>query len=243
LGAGGPAGRVLEAVRRDYPLSLHGVGLSLGSTDPLNESHLKEIKALADRIDPALVSEHLCWGSAGQIHLNDLLPLPYTEEALIHLAERIDAVQSALGRQLLVENISSYLAFRHSTIPEWEFIAELARRSGCGILLDVSNIYVNAVNQGFDPQHYIDAMPAEAVQEMHLAGFTRKNPHGVPLLIDTHDRPVAEPVWALYAYALDRLGPIPSLIEWDRDLPSLETLLNEAAHAGHLLEATHAHTG
>ncbi|MGH8427319.1 MAG: MNIO family bufferin maturase [Gammaproteobacteria bacterium] len=237
---GGPALRTLEAVRNEYPVSLHGVGLSLGSADPLDRVHLGHLKALAERIDPALVSEHLCWCAIGGAHLNDLLPLPYTEEALAHVGKRVCEAQEFLDRRILVENVSSYLEFTDSTIPEWEFLAELAARTGCGILFDVNNVYVNAVNHGFDPYCYVDAMPAAAVGEIHLAGFTRKDPQGVPLLIDSHNRPVAEPVWALYAYALSRLGPKPTLIEWDRDIPPLATLLGEAAHAGRLLEELHA---
>ncbi|MGH8225861.1 MAG: MNIO family bufferin maturase [Gammaproteobacteria bacterium] len=234
--AGGPTLRTLEAVRSEYAVSLHGVGLSLGSADALNREHLGCLKALVERIEPALVSEHLCWGAIGGAHLNDLLPLPYTEEALAHVSARVSEAQEFLGRRILIENVSSYLEFADSTIPEWEFLAALAQRSGCGILFDVNNVYVNAINHGFDACLYVDAVPAEAVEEIHLAGFTRKDPQGVPLLIDSHSKPVAEPVWALYAHALSRLGPRPTLIEWDRDLPPLETLLDEAAHAGRLLD-------
>ena len=237
--AGGPTLRTLEAVRNEYPVSLHGVGLSLGSADPLDRMHLGHLKALAEHIEPALVSEHLCWGAIGGAHLNDLLPLPYTEEALAHVSARVCEAQEFLGRRILIENVSSYLEFTDSTIPEWDFLAELAARTGCGILFDVNNVYVNAVNHGFDAHRYVDAMPPAAVGEIHLAGFTRKDPQGVPLLIDSHSKPVAEPVWALYAFALSRLGPKPTLIEWDRDIPPLATLLGEAAHAGRLLEETH----
>ncbi|MGH8127252.1 MAG: MNIO family bufferin maturase [Gammaproteobacteria bacterium] len=235
--AGGPMLRTLEAVRNEYAVSLHGVGLSLGSADPLNREHLGRLKALVERVEPALVSEHLCWGAIGGAHLNDLLPLPYTEEALAHMSTRVSEAQDVLGRRMLIENVSSYLEFTESTIPEWEFLTALSERSGCGILFDVNNVYVNAVNHGFDAYRYVDAVPAGPVEEIHLAGFTRKDPQGVPLLIDSHSRPVAEPVWALYAHTLSRLGPKPTLIEWDRDLPPLETLLDEAAHAGRLLDA------
>lgn len=238
--AGGPMLHTLEAVRGEYPVSLHGVGLSLGSADPLDRAHLEHLKALVERVEPAFVSEHLCWGAIGGAHLNDLLPLPYTEDALVHMSARVSEAQAFLGRRILIENVSSYLEFTDSTIPEWEFLAELAQRSGCGILFDVNNVYVNAVNHGFDAHRYVDAVPGGAVEEIHLAGFTRKDPQGVPLLIDSHSKPVAEPVWALYAYALSRLGPKPTLIEWDRDLPSLATLLDEAAHAGRLLDEARA---
>lgn len=233
--AGGPTIRYLDAVRREYPLSLHGVGLSLGSTDPLDRLHLQRLKALVERVEPAFVSEHLCWCSAGGIHLNDLLPLPYTEEALAHVSRRISEVQEFLGRRILVENVSSYLTYTDSAVPEWDFVAEVSRRTDCGILLDVNNVYVNATNHGFDANRYIDAVPAAAVEEIHLAGFTRKDPDGVPLLIDSHSRPVAADVWALYARTVTRLGARPTLIEWDRDIPPLATLLAEAARADTVL--------
>lgn len=241
--AGGPVLRYLDAVRREYPVSLHGVGLSLGSTDPLDRLHLERLNSLVERVEPALVSEHLCWCSAGGVHLNDLLPLPYTEEALSHLSRRVAEVQDFLGRRILVENVSSYLAYADSAIPEWEFLAEVSRRTGCGILLDVNNVYVNATNHGFDARRYIDAVPAAAVEEIHLAGFTRKDPGGVPLLIDSHSRPVAADVWALYAHALARLGARPTLIEWDRDIPPLATLLAEAARADALIDDVRAAAG
>jgi hypothetical protein len=242
FGAGGQPHWFLERVRAHYPLSLHGVGLGLGSTDPLSQAHLSKLAGLIERYEPALVSEHLCWSAVQGRHLNDLLPLPLTEEALVHVCERIDTVQTVLGRQILVENISSYLRYRHSTIPEWEFVAEAARRSGCGILLDVNNIYVSSVNHGFDALAYLDAVPPQAVQEIHLAGFDSNG----ACLIDTHGKPVHGPVWNLYGEALSRLGPVPTLIEWDTDLPALEILLGEARKAQEILdqwtvpEATHA---
>lgn len=238
--AGGRTLAILEQVRSHYPLSLHGVGLSLGSTDPLNRTHLDKLKALIARFEPALVSEHLSWGSAGGIYLNDLLPLPYTEEALQHMVGRVLEVQDALGRQILIENVSSYLTFTNSDLPEWEFLAQLAAHSGCGILLDINNIHVNAHNHGFDPLSYLDHIPAEPVQEFHLAGFTTRAVDHGELLIDTHNRPVCAAVWRLYAAAVERFGPRPTLIEWDQDLPPLATLLAEAAQADALLEDRHA---
>ena len=233
---GGPALDYLENCRALYPISLHGVGLSLGSTDPLSQSHLAKLKRLAERIDPFLISEHLCWGHVGGRHLNDLLPLPYTEEALEHVVARIGEVQDTLGRRILMENVSSYLEFADSHIPEGEFVAEVSRRAGCGILLDVNNIYVNSVNHGFDARDYLASIPAEAVGEIHLAGFDVTD----GCLIDTHGNRVAAPVWALYEYALQWLGPKPTLIEWDTAIPALEVLLDEANQASRHLEKWHA---
>ena len=238
FGDGGAPLFFLEQVRRYYPLSLHGVGLSLGSVDPLNMGHLQKLKSLIARYQPGLVSEHLCWSSVGGRYLNDLLPLPYTEEALAHVVARIIQTQDYLKRQILVENVSSYVQYRHSTVPEWEFVAEVARRSGCGILLDVNNIYVNAMNQNFDPLEYLHAIPQEPVQELHLAGFAVNRDDAGEILIDHHGAPVAEPVWALYHEALRRFGPTPTLIEWDTDIPPLPILLAEARHAHALLEQT-----
>ncbi len=240
FGGGGRPLYFLERIRADYPLSLHGVGLSLGSTDPLNLAHLRRLKDLVARFEPTFVSEHLSWSSVGGRYLNDLLPLPYSAEALVHIVERIGRVQEYLGRQILVENISRYLSYEHSTLPEWEFVAEAARRSGCRILLDINNIYVNAVNHGFDERAYVDAIPRELVQEIHLAGFTRNRFEDGEIIIDSHNRPVADPVWALYRHALERLGPQPTLIEWDSDLPALTVLVEEARKADALLEAQYA---
>lgn len=237
--AGGKHIRFLERIRAHYPLSIHGVGLSLGSTDPLSTTHLTRIRSLIERFQPALVSEHISWGSVGGYYLNDLLPLPYTEEALRHMVERVAAVQDFLGRGILVENVSSYLQYRQSDIPEWEFVAELARRAGCGILLDVNNIYVNARNHGNNAALYIDHIPQDLVGEIHLAGFTVNALKGGELLIDTHSRPVCDDVWDLYDRAIGRFGARPTLIEWDQDLPPLEGLVAEAARADAILERHH----
>ena len=233
---GGPALAALDRLRRDYPLSLHGVGMSLGSTDPLDRAHLAKLKRLVVRTEPALVSEHLCWSGVGGRHLNDLLPLPYTEEALALVCARVAEVQDALGRELAVENVSSYLAFADATIPEWEFVAAVARRTGCRLLVDVNNIYVNSINHGFDADAYLAAMPADAVAEIHLAGFTARG----ALLIDTHGAPVAPAVWALYRRALERFGARPTLIEWDTDIPAFAVLQREAATAQAIMETRDA---
>ncbi len=233
FGDGGPALKTLESFRAHYPISCHGVGLSLGSTDPISSEHLAKLKRLVDRIKPAIVSEHLCWVGVGGQYLNDLLPLPYTEESLTHVVSRIDQVQNFLGRQILIENLSSYLEFSDSTIPEWEFIARVAAISGCGILLDVNNIYVNACNHGFDARDFIAAIAPESVGEIHLAGFEDTG----ELLIDTHGAVVSEPVWALYAAAIARFGAVHTVVEWDTDIPALDVLLGEAAHANKVLAA------
>ena len=227
--------RLLE-LRRDYPVSLHGVALSLGSADELDRAHLGRFKALIGRIEPVLVSEHLAWSAIGGAYLNDLLPLPYNEESLDIFCSHVEEAQEAIGRRLLIENPSSYLRYRHSCIPEAEFLTEVARRTGCGILCDVNNIYVSARNFGFNPIAYLDALPVEATGEIHLAGH--HTAEDVDLLIDDHGSRVAQPVWELYAAALRRLGPVPTLIEWDNNLPALEMLLDEARHAQ---ELAHVH--
>ena len=236
---GGRAVAELDLIRRDYALSLHGVGLSLGGSEPLDAAHLRNLKQAIQRYAPGLVSEHLCWTAGGGSHFHDLLPLPYTEEALRHVSARIAEAQEHLGRRLLIENVSSYLEFEHSAIPEWEFLRETAARSGCGILLDVNNIHVSAVNHGFDARLYIDSIPARDVEEIHLAGHVTKDIEGTALLIDTHSRPVSDAVWGLYAHALERLGPKPTLIEWDSDLPTFDVLLAEAAKADARLGRRH----
>jgi uncharacterized protein len=225
---GGPAVRTLEQIRRDYPLSLHGVGLSLGSADGPDRRHLARLRSLVDRLQPALVSEHLAWSVAGGAYLNHLLPLPYTDETLDVLCHHVDRVQAELGRRILVENPSLYLRFEHSPIPEPAFLAELARRTGCGLLCDVNNIYVTAHNLGWDAAAYLESLPAEAVGEIHLAGHARNDADGRLILIDDHGSRVPGAVWSLYDQALARLGPVPTLVEWDTDIPALDVLLGEA---------------
>lgn len=228
---GGAALDWLERFRALYPLSLHGVGLSLGTTDPLDERHLAKLARLVERFEPALVSEHLCWSSVGGRHANDLLPLPYTREALDHVVGRIDAVQERLARPILVENVSSYVTFSESTLPEWEFVAEVARRSGCGVLLDVNNIWVSACNHGFDALRYLEAIDGRGVGEIHLAGYERVGER----LVDTHGARVSDEVWRVYAAAIERFGARPTLVEWDTDIPALDVLLEEARKARSIL--------
>ena len=236
---GGPARRQLEAIRRDYPVTVHGVGLSLGTADGLDRDHLARLRRLIDWLEPALVSEHLSWSIAGGAYLNHLLPLPYTEESLAIVSANVETAQAALGRQLLVENPSIYLRFRHSPIAEPEFLAELARRTGCGLLCDVNNVYVTTENFGLDARAYLAGLPPAAVGEIHLAGHARNDADGRTILIDDHGSPVAAPVWELYGYALERFGGVPTLIEWDTDVPPLETLVDEAARAALRLGARH----
>ena len=236
FGAGGQPLHYLEAIRADYPISLHGVGMSLGSADGVDRQHLRRLKQLIERIEPAVVSDHLCWGAIGGRHLNDLLPMPHTEEALAVVCAHVGEVQDFLGRQILVENVSSYLQFSESCMAEWDFVAALAQRTGCGLVLDVNNIYVSAVNHGFDALRYLRAIPPAAVQEIHLAGFDE----GEFCLIDTHGKPVSDDVWVLYQHALARFGAVPTLIEWDTDLPQLDVLLSEAATADRYLKTSHA---
>ena len=228
---GGPAVRALLAIRRDYPLSVHAVGLSVGSADGVDRRHLARIKDLVDRVEPSLVSEHLAWSQVGGAYLNHLLPLPYTEESLATVVRNIDAVQTAFGRRILIENPSGYLRFATSTIPEPEFLAALVTRAGCGLLCDLNNIYVTSENLGLDPVAYLEALPPEAVGELHLAGHSANDADGRTILIDDHGSPVGPAVWALYERALGRFGARPTLIEWDTDIPPLEVLLGEAQRA------------
>ncbi len=230
---GGSPLKYLARFREDYPISTHGVGLSLGSTDPLDPAHLKKLKRLVDAIEPTLVSEHLCWVGVNGRFLNDLLPLPYAEESLEHVVNRVGELQDYLKRPVLVENVSSYLEFVDSTIPEWEFVREVASRSGCQILLDVNNIYVNAINHGFDARQYLDTIQPGSVGEIHLAGFQDTG----EVLIDTHGSAVCDEVWALYDHAISRFGAVPTLVEWDTDIPALDVLLAEAEKANHILAA------
>ena len=238
MGAGGPPHRRLQALRELYPLSLHGVGLNIGSPEPLDREHLGRLASLAARYEPALVSEHLAWSSHGGAYLSDLLPLPYTQETLARVREHVDAVQTALRRRILMENPSTYVAFAETTMAETEFLAELARRSGCGLLLDVNNVFVSAANHGFDPHRYLADFPIFAVGEIHLAGCADDaDDAGLPLLIDAHNSPVREGVWALYAEAIRRLGPTPTLIEWDNDVPEWRDLYAEARRAAEVMQA------
>jgi uncharacterized protein (UPF0276 family) len=225
----------LEAARAHYPLSLHGVGLSLGTHGALDRAHLARIKDLIVRLQPDLVSEHVSWSISGGVYLNDLLPLPYTEEALGVICGHVQETQDFLGRRILVENPSTYLQFAHSTMPEREFVAEISRRTGCGLLLDVNNVYVSACNHGFDAYEYIEAMPGDAVQEIHLAGHAVREIGDATLRIDDHGSVVCDAVWQLYAAALRRLGPVPTLIEWDSNVPELPVLVAEAATADRFL--------
>jgi uncharacterized protein (UPF0276 family) len=233
FGEGGYDLHVLHQLRCHYPISLHGVALSLGSADGTRKPHLAKLKRLVEYIEPALVSEHLCWAALGAHHFNDLLPMPYTREALDVMVAHVSEVQDILRRPILIENISSYLRFRASEMPELQFLAELSNRSGCGILLDLNNLFVNSVNHGFDPVAALDALAPETIGEIHLAGHSAT----AEVLIDDHGCRVAEAVWNLYRVACRRLGPVPTLIEWDTAIPPLDVLLDEAATAERLREA------
>ena len=238
---GGASLHTLLKVREHYPVSLHGVGMGLASSAPLDQAHLSALHRLCDAVQPAAVSEHLCWNTAPDTSnnnlmvINDLLPFPYTQEALSNVASRVEQVQEKLGRQLLVENLSSYLSFAHSEMSEGEFLAALTLRTGCGILFDVENLYVNARNLGVDAGAFIKTIPADAVKEYHLAGYSVID----GCLVDTHDHPVYSGVWELYEFALQHIGPRPTLIEWDSDIPALPVLMGEAAKAQQRLEACH----
>jgi len=236
FGNGGIPLRDLEAIRADYLISLHGVGMSLGSVDELDRQHLRQLQNLIQRIEPGLVSEHLSWSSFGGRYLNDLLPMPYTDETLTHLTARISQVQDYLGRQLLIENPSSYLEYGFSSYSESGFLNALAQRSGCGILLDVNNVYVSCVNHGWNALDYIYEIAADKVGEIHLAGHSVKTVGEQSILIDTHNAPVSDAVWQLYQAAIQHLGSRPTLIEWDADLPAWQVLVAEAAAADRYLE-------
>jgi len=230
---GGPAIAALSRVRRDYPIALHGVGMSLGSVDPLDPAHVAKLRRLIARVDPWIVSEHLCWSGVDGRCFNELLPLPYTAEALAHACARVDEAQERLGRTIAVENLSSYVTFPESDMPEWDFVAALAARTGCQLLLDVNNVYVNAVNHGFDAHAFLAALPAERIAEIHVAGFEA---HADGLL-DTHGAPVAPQVWSLYREAVLRFGPRPTLVEWDTAIPAFAVLQQEAAKAQAIIGA------
>ena len=238
MGEGGPPHAYLTAIRERYPVSLHGVGLSIGGAGPLDADHLARLRALIERYEPALFSEHLAWSSHDTVYLNDLLPLPYTEETLNRVCGHIDEVQDTLQCQMLLENPSTYVAFAETSMSEVAFLREIVRRTGCGLLLDVNNVFVQATNHGLDAGDYLCGFPAEHVGEIHLGGHAEdKDEDGSALLIDDHGREVADPVWALYADALARTGPVPTLIEWDNDVPKWPALLAEAQRADAVLAA------
>jgi len=225
-----PGGRplaVLEKVRSEMPVVLHGVSLSIGAADAPDKQYLRELSELCRRIEPALVSDHLCWGRQDGYYAHDLWPLPYTEEALAHVVSRVAGVQDGLGRQILLENVSSYVTYRESSLTEWEFISQIAERADCGILLDVNNVYVSSRNHGFDPRTYIAALPASRVLQIHLAGHTDMGTY----VLDSHDGQVTAAVWDLYAYAVKLFGRVPCLIEWDDKIPELPVLIAESEHA------------
>ena len=236
---GGPAVRALHALRQDYPVAFHAVGLSIGSATGVDRRHLERITALVERFEPLLVSEHLAWSQHGGVYLNHLLPLPYTEESLAVVCRNVDEVQMTLGRPVLIENPSAYLRFTASAVPEAEFLGELVRRTGCGLLCDVNNVHVTARNLGLDPIAYLDALPADAVGEIHLAGHSVNQVEGRTLLIDDHGSPVTGAVWTLYEHALRRFGAVATLVEWDSEIPALGVLMAEARRAdARLLDVT-----
>jgi uncharacterized protein len=224
---GGNPRRMLRAVRERFPVVLHGVALSIGSVDPLDEGYLDRLAALAAEIEPPFVSDHLCWSGVGGKFAHDLLPLPFTEEALAHVGDRVLAVQDRLRRPILLENVSSYVHFQASALTEWEFLSALCQRTGCGLLLDVNNVYVSAHNHGFDPERFILGVPGDRVRQIHLAGHSTRG----SLLLDTHDHPVRDEVWSLYRLAVEAHGPVPTLIEWDDQLPPFERVVAEATRA------------
>ena len=230
---GGKPLHYLDRIREHYPMVMHGVSLSIGGSDPLDFEYLAALKQLAGRVEPAWVSDHLCWTGIDGRNLHDLLPLPYTEEAIAHVAERVGRVQDYLGRRILIENVSSYVTYTDSRIPEWEFLSAVAERADCHVLLDVNNVYVSARNHGFDPLAYLDGVPGERVRQIHLAGHS----HNGALIIDTHDHPVPDPVWELYVEAVARLGPVSTMIERDDDIPPLDVLLAELVRARSLAES------
>ena len=237
MGAGGPPHEALARIRRDYPVSLHGVCMSIGGPQPLDQNHLARFKGLVERYEPALVSEHLAWSTHQTTYYNDLLPLPYTQATLAHVADHIDEVQEAIGRPILLENPSTYVVFPESTLSETEFIRALVRRTGCGILLDVNNVFVSATNHGASALDYLADFPLYNVGEIHLAGHAEQaDDEGEPLLIDSHDGPVADAVWRLFEIVIGRTGPVPTLIEWDSKIPDWPVLKAEAAAAQAILD-------
>ena len=237
MGAGGRPHAQLRALQERFALSVHGVGLSIGGQTPLDQDHLRRLSALMERTQAASFSEHLAWSTHGAEFLNDLLPLPYTTDTLNHVASHIDEVQNKLGCKMLLENPSSYLAFAQSTWSETDFLTELVKRTGCGLLLDVNNVFISATNLGYSPQGYIDAYPLDAVGEIHVGGHDEDvDDHGEPLLIDSHGKPVVDPVWALLKYTLAKSGPRPVLVEWDTDVPEWPVLRDEAKRASDALQ-------
>jgi uncharacterized protein (UPF0276 family) len=237
MGAGGPPHRALERVRRDHPISLHGVCMSLGGPQPLDKDHLKRFRTLVDRYEPALISEHLAWSTHVDTYLNDLLPLPYTATTLAHVCDHVDQMQNAIGRPILLENPSTYVLFAESSMTETDFIREVARRTGCGLLLDINNVFVSATNHGFSALQYLRDFPLSCVGEIHLAGHAeQEDDEGELLLIDSHDGPVAGAVWQLYEIVINSCGPIPTLIEWDSKIPDWPVLRAEALAAQAILD-------
>lgn len=240
MGRGGAPHAALSMIRQNFPLSVHGVGLSIGGAAPLDKLHLQRLKSVVERYEPALVSEHLAWSTHDDTYFNDLLPVPYTNEVLDRVVEHIEMVQETLNRQMLLENPSTYVAFEQSTMSELEFILAVAKRTGCGLLLDINNVFVSATNHGFSPETYLDRFPLALVREIHLAGHaTETDDNGRPLLIDAHDRPVDDAVWKLFDRVIESIGPVPTLIEWDNDVPHWEVLKSEALAANQII-ATHS---
>lgn len=223
--------KILESIRQDYDVVLHGVSLSIGSTDELNMPYLKKLRELISRIEPRWISDHLCWTGVDKENIHDLLPLPFTQEAVSHLVERIKKVQDFLGQRILLENVSSYITFKHSEITEWEFLSEVSKKADCGILLDVNNVYVNSVNHQFDPVKYLKSLPLERVGQIHLAGHSRQG----NILVDTHDAPVCDEVWDLYRIAIKTFGPISTMVEWDAQIPEFDRLKLEIDKAKKIL--------
>jgi uncharacterized protein len=237
MGRGGAPHAALNTIRHEFPVSIHGVGLSIGGAGPLDQGHLARLKSVVGRYEPVLVSEHLAWSTHEETYYNDLLPVPYTDEVLDRVVAHMDEVQETLDRQVLLENPSTYVAFEQSSMSELEFITAVAKRTGCGLLLDINNVFVSATNHQFSPQAYLDRFPLSLVREIHLAGHAEDlDDQGAKLLIDAHDRPVADPVWELYGSVIEAVGPVPTLIEWDNDVPEWDVLKSEALAANRILD-------
>lgn len=228
---GGRPIHILSEIRKEKPIALHGVSLSIASVDPLNTDYLKRLKNLVERVEPSIVSDHCCWtGFAGQ-NLHDLMPVPFTREAVDHIADRVLKVQDVLGRRIFLENVSSYISYKHSEMSEWEFLKELVTKADCGLLLDVNNVYVSSINHSFDPMDYIRAIPKERVGQIHLAGHSEREEGGETFLIDTHDGPVCDAVWALFEKTVAHVGPVSTMVEWDAEIPSYDRLEEEVMKA------------